>query len=97
MQSGIEQIRTANISQMFPESGSGNISREVEDEANSYFQKIYNVPPHPTLTIDQVLEKLKKFQVSYNLLHVLIVLLYVITRAKKKCDKVWQNVLFLCD
>jgi len=64
MQSGIEQIRTGNIAQIFPEGSSGAIPRDVEDEANSYFQKIYNVPPHPTLTIDQVLELLKKFQES---------------------------------
>ena len=29
-----------------------------------YFQRIYNHPPHPTLTIDEVLELLKKFQDS---------------------------------
>ena len=50
MQSGIEQIRQGNISQIFPELP-GQIPREVEDKANSYFQRIYNVPPHPTLTI----------------------------------------------
>lgn len=63
MQSGIEHIRQGNISQIFPELP-GQIPREVEDKANSYFQRIYNVPPHPTLTIDEVLELLKKFQES---------------------------------
>ena len=52
-----------NISNLFPEI-SGSVSREVEDEANSYFQRIYNHPPHPTLTIDEVLELLKNFQDS---------------------------------
>lgn len=42
----------------------GTVSKEVEDEANSYFQRIYNHPPHPTLSIDEVLEMLKKFQDS---------------------------------
>lgn len=40
------------------------VSKEVEDEANGYFQRIYNHPPHPTLSIDEVLEMLKKFQSS---------------------------------
>lgn len=40
------------------------VSKEVEDEANSYFQRIYNHPPHPTLSIDEVLEMLKRFKES---------------------------------
>uniref|UniRef100_A0A8D9AYG7 CCR4-NOT transcription complex subunit 1 n=1 Tax=Cacopsylla melanoneura TaxID=428564 RepID=A0A8D9AYG7_9HEMI len=40
------------------------VSKEIEDEANSYFQRIYNHPPHPTLSIDEVLEMLKKFKDS---------------------------------
>lgn len=40
------------------------VPKEIEDEANSYFQRIYNHPPHPTLSIDEVLEMLKKFQDS---------------------------------
>lgn len=43
-----------------------NISKEIEDEANGYFQRIYNHPPHPTLSIDEVLEMLKKFHDSPN-------------------------------
>lgn len=43
-----------------------NVSKEIEDEANAYFQRIYNHPPHPTLTIDEVLDMLKKFQDSTN-------------------------------
>jgi len=43
-----------------------NVSKEIEDEANSYFQRIYNHPPHPTLSIDEVLEMLKKFKESPN-------------------------------
>lgn len=42
------------------------VSKEVEDEANSYFQRIYNHPPHPTLSIDEVLEMLNKFKDSTN-------------------------------
>ena len=52
-----------DISHLFPEL-KGPISKEVEDEANSYFQRIYNHPPHPTMSIDEVLDLLKKFQES---------------------------------
>ncbi|XP_031355964.1 CCR4-NOT transcription complex subunit 1 [Photinus pyralis] len=41
-----------------------NVTKDIEDEANSYFQRIYNHPPHPTLSIDEVLDMLKKFQES---------------------------------
>lgn len=41
-----------------------NFSKEVDDEANSYFQRIYNQPPNPTMSIDEVLEMLKKFKDS---------------------------------
>ncbi|CAD7076764.1 unnamed protein product [Hermetia illucens] len=40
------------------------ISKEVDDEANSYFQRIYNHPPHPTLSIDEVLDMLQRFKDS---------------------------------
>ncbi|VVC94202.1 unnamed protein product, partial [Leptidea sinapis] len=43
-----------------------NVSKEIEDEANGYFQRIYNHPPHATLSIDEVLDMLKKFQDSPN-------------------------------
>lgn len=42
------------------------VAKEVEDEANSYFQRIYNHPPHPTLSIEEVLDMLKKFHDSTN-------------------------------
>ncbi|KNC33754.1 hypothetical protein FF38_05850 [Lucilia cuprina] len=42
----------------------GPVSKEIEDEANSYFQRIYNHPPHPTLSIDEVLEILQRFKES---------------------------------
>ncbi|XP_077294792.1 CCR4-NOT transcription complex subunit 1 isoform X2 [Arctopsyche grandis] len=42
------------------------VSKEIEDEANGFFQRIYNHPPHPTLSIDEVLDMLKKFQESQN-------------------------------
>jgi hypothetical protein len=56
---------SGEASNIFPEM-SQNVSKEIEDEANSYFQRIYNHPPHPTLSIDEVLEMLKKFQDSPN-------------------------------
>lgn len=40
------------------------VSKEVEDEANGYFQRIYNHSPHPTLSIDEVLDMLHRFQES---------------------------------
>lgn len=40
------------------------ISSEIEEEANGYFQRIYNHPPHPTLSIDEVLDMLKRFSES---------------------------------
>ncbi|KRG04047.1 uncharacterized protein Dmoj_GI19666, isoform F [Drosophila mojavensis] len=40
------------------------VSKEVEDEANSYFQRIYNHQPNPTLSIDEVLDILQRFKES---------------------------------
>lgn len=59
----IEKPRAAPETHLFPEI-TQTVSKEVEDEANSYFQRIYNHPPHPTLSIDEVLDMLKKFQDS---------------------------------
>ncbi|XP_076264687.1 CCR4-NOT transcription complex subunit 1 isoform X3 [Rhynchophorus ferrugineus] len=50
---------------LFPE-GSPHVSKEIEDEANNYFQRIYNHPPNPYLSIDEVLNMLKRFQDSHN-------------------------------
>lgn len=42
-------------------------NQDIEDETNSYFQRIYNQSAStPTLTVDEVLELLKKFQNSSN-------------------------------
>lgn len=54
---------TAASQPAFPEMAQ-NVSKEVEDEANSYFQRIYSHPPHPTLSIDEVLDMLQRFQES---------------------------------
>lgn len=61
----VEKTRLGEASSLFPDM-SPTVSKEIEDEANSYFQRIYNHPPHPTLSIDEVLEMLKKFQDSPN-------------------------------
>ncbi|KAJ8969734.1 hypothetical protein NQ317_006395, partial [Molorchus minor] len=50
---------------LFPDI-SPHVSKEIEDEANNYFQRIYNHPPHPTLSIDEVLAMLKRFQDSHS-------------------------------
>jgi len=41
-----------------------SVPKDIEDEANSYFQRIYNLAPHNSLSIDEVLETLKRFQES---------------------------------
>lgn len=60
---GLEKPRIQQDNNLFPEIAP-NVSKDIEDEANSYFQRIYNHPPHPTLSIDEVLEMLKRFQDS---------------------------------
>lgn len=60
---GGDKLTMPSTATLFPEM-SQNVSKEVEDEANSYFQRIYNHPPHPTLSIDEVLDMLQKFQES---------------------------------
>uniref|UniRef100_A0A803XKA3 CCR4-NOT transcription complex subunit 1 n=1 Tax=Meleagris gallopavo TaxID=9103 RepID=A0A803XKA3_MELGA len=54
---------TADLSQVWPEANQ-NFSKEIDDEANSYFQRIYNHPPHPTMSVDEVLEMLQRFKDS---------------------------------
>ena len=39
-------------------------SKEVEDEANTYFQRIYNPPPNTGMTIDEALQMLRRFKDS---------------------------------
>ncbi|XP_064610278.1 CCR4-NOT transcription complex subunit 1-like isoform X2 [Liolophura sinensis] len=54
-----------DMSNFFPEMNQ-QFSKEVEDEANSYFQRIYNHIPHPTMSTDEVLDMLKRFKDSSN-------------------------------
>ncbi|XP_077972852.1 CCR4-NOT transcription complex subunit 1-like [Styela clava] len=54
---------TGDLSQVWPEMNQ-QFSKEIEDEANSYFQKIYNQPPDSTLTVDEILDLLRKFKDS---------------------------------
>lgn len=61
---GQQQGPTLPSQQIFPDQQP--ISNDIEEEANGYFQRIYNHPPHPTLSIDEVLEMLKRFQESAN-------------------------------
>lgn len=51
------------MSNIFPEM-SQTFTKEVEDKANMYFQQIYNQPPSPTMSIDNVLDMLKSFKDS---------------------------------
>ncbi|GFQ94535.1 CCR4-NOT transcription complex subunit 1 [Trichonephila clavata] len=65
MASGTPQLPTqfGDVGQILTESA-GPVSKEIEDEANSYFQRIYNHSPHSTLPIEEVLDMLKRFQES---------------------------------
>ena len=46
-------IAAAESSTAWPEMNQ-QFSKEIEDEANGYFQRIYNQPPNPTLSVDDV-------------------------------------------
>ncbi|CAH1997116.1 unnamed protein product [Acanthoscelides obtectus] len=61
--SAIDKARLPEYN-LFPDI-SPHVSKEIEDEANNYFQRIYNHPPNPTLTIDEVLNMLKRFKDSH--------------------------------
>lgn len=51
--SGLSPFFPADLSQVWPEANQ-HFSKEIDDEANSYFQRIYNHPPHPTMSVDEV-------------------------------------------
>ncbi|XP_073420481.1 CCR4-NOT transcription complex subunit 1 isoform X2 [Dendrobates tinctorius] len=63
--SGISQptFQQTDLSQVWPEANQ-HFTKEIDDEANSYFQRIYNQPPHPTMSVDEVLEMLQRFKDS---------------------------------
>uniref|UniRef100_A0A669E4M9 CCR4-NOT transcription complex subunit 1 n=1 Tax=Oreochromis niloticus TaxID=8128 RepID=A0A669E4M9_ORENI len=61
--SGLPSQLPADLSQVWPEANQ-HFSKEIDDEANSYFQRIYNHPPHPTMSVDEVLEMLQRFKDS---------------------------------
>ena len=53
----------ADISHIWPELNQ-TFSPEIDEEANSYFQQIYNQPPNPIMSVDDVLQMLKRFKDS---------------------------------
>ncbi|XP_068943714.1 CCR4-NOT transcription complex subunit 1 isoform X5 [Petaurus breviceps papuanus] len=57
------KMKPPDVSQVWPEANQ-HFSKEIDDEANSYFQRIYNHPPHPTMSVDEVLEMLQRFKDS---------------------------------
>uniref|UniRef100_A0A8C4HHL4 CCR4-NOT transcription complex subunit 1 n=1 Tax=Dicentrarchus labrax TaxID=13489 RepID=A0A8C4HHL4_DICLA len=57
------KMKDSDLSQVWPEANQ-HFSKEIDDEANSYFQRIYNHPPHPTMSVDEVLEMLQRFKDS---------------------------------
>ncbi|PIO34363.1 hypothetical protein AB205_0070670 [Aquarana catesbeiana] len=52
--SGLNQptFQQTDLSQVWPEANQ-HFTKEIDDEANSYFQRIYNQPPHPTMSVDE--------------------------------------------
>ncbi|EPY74621.1 CCR4-NOT transcription complex subunit 1 [Camelus ferus] len=52
---GLSSQLPADLSQVWPEANQ-HFSKEIDDEANSYFQRIYNHPPHPTMSVDEYIE-----------------------------------------
>ena len=54
-------VATGDLSGVFP-GMEQNFSKEIEDESNTYFQRIYNQPPGTAMSIDEVLDMLKKFK-----------------------------------
>ena len=56
-------VTTGDLSAVFPGMDQ-NFSKEIEDESNTYFQGIYNQPPGTSMSIDEVLEMLKRFKDS---------------------------------
>ncbi|XP_033113474.1 CCR4-NOT transcription complex subunit 1-like isoform X3 [Anneissia japonica] len=55
--------RQGDIASIWPELNQ-TFSQEIDDEANSYFQKIYNQPPNPSMSVEEVIEMLKNFKDS---------------------------------
>ncbi|XP_063970716.1 CCR4-NOT transcription complex subunit 1-like isoform X2 [Lytechinus pictus] len=53
----------SDISNIWPELNQ-SFSPEIDEEANSYFQQIYNQPPNPIMSVDDVLQMLKQFKDS---------------------------------
>lgn len=62
-----ERLRQAvgDLSAIFPEMQQ-NVSLDIEEEADTYFQRIYNQSQSGSLSIDEVLEMLRRFQDSPN-------------------------------
>eukprot|EP00794_Sanderia_malayensis_P019065 gene19065-20980_t len=60
---GSMDIAIGDLSAVFPGMDQ-NFSKEIEDESNTYFQRIYNQPPGTSMSIDEVLDMLKRFKDS---------------------------------
>ena len=54
-----DNVMNANFSEL-----GCQMPKDIEDEAISFFLRFYNHPPHPTLSIDEILDFLIKFQSS---------------------------------
>ncbi|XP_065316483.1 CCR4-NOT transcription complex subunit 1-like isoform X2 [Gordionus sp. m RMFG-2023] len=55
---------TVDLSAMFPDLNMASFGKDIEDEANAYFQRIYNRPPHPIMCLEDFLDMLKRFRDS---------------------------------
>ena len=57
--------QASELTNIFPTQSAGlSFSKDVEDEANSYFQRIYNTTTTPSVIIEQTLDMLKRFKDS---------------------------------
>ncbi len=56
-------FKPSDISNIWPEL-SQTFPPEIDEEANGYFQQIYNQPPNPVMSVDEVLQMLKQFKDS---------------------------------
>lgn len=61
----VMEPNASNSQPIFPDIEQ-EFSKEIEEEADSYFQKIFNQDQPDSMSVDQVLEMLKKFQESPN-------------------------------
>lgn len=53
-----------------------SVPKDIEDEADSYFQRIHNLAPHESIKIDEVLEILKRLKES-TIAHERVIIIFI--------------------